>query len=155
MDDKDNYYTPAGNFVALRIPPSEGNQSLRARIRAGQLDQQVVCQAEENALQAVRAYDRESGTLTTALSALRDYEQIFDTQDRDRTEEYRATLEARPWGKCSCAICDCWQVEVAIFRGTERNKRRGFHNLWVFNQTLQERIAGVSQEIGIESEVSQ
>ena len=28
-DDKDNYYTPDGNYVALRIPPSEGNLSLR------------------------------------------------------------------------------------------------------------------------------
>jgi hypothetical protein len=152
MDDKDNYYTAEGNFVALRIPPSEGNPSLRARIRAGKLDQQVVRKAEEKALKAVRAYDRDKGTLTAALSALTEYEQIVETRGRDHTEEYRATLEARPWKKCRCAICHRWSVEVAIFRGTERNKRRGFHNLWVFNHTLQERIAGVNQEIGTERE---
>ncbi len=50
-------------------------------------------------------------------------------------------LEVRPWQKCPCAVCRRWGVEVAIFRGTERNKRRGFHNLWVFNQTMQGQMA--------------
>jgi hypothetical protein len=151
-DDKDNYYTAGANHVALRIPPSEGNPSLRGRIRAGQLDQSVVRRAEERALAAVRAYDRGLGTLTAALKALRRYEQIFDTRGRDRTEEYRAMLEACPWQKCPCAICRNWGVEVAIFRGTERNKRRGFHNLWVFNQTMQEHMAGMSTAITIDRE---
>ncbi len=151
-DDKDNYYTAGANHVALRIPPSEGNPSLRGRIRAGHLDQSVVRKAEERALAAVRAYDQGLGTLTAALKALRRYEQIFDTKQRDRTEEYRAMLEARPWRKCPCAICRGWGVEVAIFRGTERNKRRGFHNLWVFNQTMQEHMAGMSTTTKIDRE---
>jgi hypothetical protein len=143
-DDKDNYYTTGDNHVALRIPPSEGNPSLRGRIRAGQLDQSVVVKAEKRALDAVRAYDRGTGTLTVALKALRTYERIFDIKERDRTEVYRAMLEVRPWQRCPCAVCRRWGVEVAIFRGTERNKRRGFHNLWVFNQVAQEQIIGMS-----------
>ncbi len=142
-DDKDNYYMPGDNHIALRIPPSEGNDSLRGRIRAGQLDQSVVRKAEERALSAVRSYDQGAGTLTAALKALREYERIFDLKECDRTEEYRAVLEVRPWQKCPCAVCRSWGVEVAIFRGTERNKRRGFHNLWVFNQMMQEQIAGM------------
>jgi len=144
-DDRDNYYTAHGKYVALRIPPSEGNQSLRGRIRAGQLDQRVVRKAEGRALEAVRAYDRGTATLTAALKALREYERIFDLKGRDRTEEYRSVLEVCPWQKCPCAICRRWGVEVAIFRGTERNKRRGFHNLWVFNQTMKEQIAGMDE----------
>jgi len=151
-DDKDNYYTASGNYVALRIPPSEGNPSLRGRIRAGQLDQRVVRKAEEHALETVRAYDRDDGTLTAALKALREYELIFDTKERDRTEEYRAMLDVRPWQQCTCAVCRRWGVEVAIFRGTERNKRRGFHNLWVFNQTMKEQIARMSEMARIERE---
>lgn len=147
-DDKDNYYTAGGNYVALRIPPSEGNANLRGRIRAGQLDQSVVREAEEWALDAVRSYARGAGTLTAALKALREYEQIFDLRGRDRTEEYRAILEVRPWQKCPCAVCRGWGVEVAIFRGTERNKRRGFHNLWVFNQTMQKQIDGMGAAVG-------
>jgi hypothetical protein len=154
-DDKDNYYTADGNHVALRIPPSEGNESLRGRIRAGQLDQGIVRKAEERALEAVRAYDRDAGTLTAALKALRAYERIFDTKERDRTEVYRAMLEVRPWQKCPCAVCRRWGVEVAIFRGTERNKRRGFHNLWVFNQAMQKQIGGMSTLAKIEEAISE
>ncbi len=142
-DDKDNYYMPGDNHIALRIPPSEGNDNLRGRIRAGQLDQSVVRKAEERALSAVRSYDQGAGTLTAALKALREYERIFDLKECDRTEEYRAVLEVRPWQRCPCAVCRRWGVEVAIFRGTERNKRRGFHNLWVFSQMMQEQIAGM------------
>jgi hypothetical protein len=151
-DDRDNYYTAGANHIALRIPPSEGNPSLSGRIRAGQLDQSVVRKAEKRALTAVRAYDRGLGTLTAALKALRCYEQIFDTRGRDRTEEYRAMLEVRPWQKCPCAICRRWGVEVAIFRGTERNKRRGFHNLWVFNQTMRGHMAGMSTATKVDRE---
>ena len=32
-------------------------------------------------------------------------------------------------------------IEVVIFRGTERNKRRGFHNLFVFNNLLHKELA--------------
>lgn len=144
-DDKDNYYTADGHHVALRIPPSEGNESLRGRIRAGLLDQGVVRKAEARALEAVYAYDQGTGTLTSVLKALRAYELIFDTKERDRTEVYRAMLEVRPWRKCPCAVCRRWGVEVAIFRGTERNKRRGFHNLWVFNQSMQEQADGMNK----------
>jgi hypothetical protein len=151
-DDKDNYYTAGGNYVALRIPPSEGNPSLRGRIRAGQLDQGIVRKAEQRALETVRAYDSGADTLTAALKALRSYERIFDTKERDRTEVYRAVLEVRPWRKCPCAVCRRWGVEVAIFRGTERNKRRGFHNLWVFNQTMQEQIAGMNAVANLDEE---
>ena len=143
-DDKDNYYTANRNFVALRIPPSDGNAKLRARIRAGQLDQSTVRAAEESALSAVRSYSAGEGTLTHAVDALRAYEQLHDTSGKDRSTDYREFLEERPWLKCPCAVCRQWGVEVAIFRGTERNKRRGFHNLWVFHQLMQGHMAGAA-----------
>jgi hypothetical protein len=143
-DDKDNYYTPGGrNYVALRIPPSEGNAKLQARIRAGQLDQSTVRAAEDAALSAVRAYSADKETLNNALSALLAYEAIHGrTGRRDHTDAYRDFLAARPWLKCPCGVCRRWGVEVAIFRGTERNKRRGFHNLWIFHETMQGHITG-------------
>jgi hypothetical protein len=143
-DDKDNYYTANGNFVALRIPPSDGNAKLRARIRAGHLDQGTVRAAEVAALDAVRSYSADNGSLTQALQALRAYEQLHDTSGKDRTIAYQDFLAARPWLKCRCAVCRASGVEVAIFRGTERNKRRGFHNLWVFHEAMQGHIAGAA-----------
>ena len=142
-DDKDNYWTADDKYVALRVPPSEGNAKLQGRIRAGQVDQDVVRRAENKCLEALRAYDRGEGSLTRALDALIAYERIHDP-DRDRTDRYRQTLDDAPWQRCECAICRADGIEVAIFRGTERNKRRGFHNVWVFNQTLQGHLAGAA-----------
>src|ERR1035438_5829415 len=45
-------------------------------------------------------------------------------------------LEDQPWRSCACGICEQVGIDVAMFRGSERNKRRGFHNLYVFNQRL-------------------
>lgn len=140
-DDKDNYWTTDKKYVALRVPPSEGNARLQGRIRAGQLDQGLVRRLETECLTALRAYDGGTGSMTMALKALSGYERVHDP-GRDRSERYRTILEAAPWQRCPCAVCRADGVEVAIFRGTERNKRRGFHNIWVFNQNLQTHLAG-------------
>ena len=85
-----------------------------------------------------------------ALSALLSYDQLVGAK-RDNTEAYRRTLEDRPWRKCPCAVCRDAGVQVAIFRGTERNKRRGFHNVFVFNQRLQHNLAALSAQTGGEA----
>ena len=51
-------------------------------------------------------------------------------------EHYTAMLEARPWESCGCTICERSEIEVAIFRGNNRNRRRGFHNTQVFYDLL-------------------
>ncbi|WP_115862532.1 DUF6884 domain-containing protein [Halorussus litoreus] len=48
--------------------------------------------------------------------------------DEDLLEEYQRTLQNRPWEKCDCSICTENSIEVCIFRGNDRNRRRGFHN---------------------------
>ena len=70
-DDKDNYYVDDDvKLVALRVPPSDGNARLQARIQAGQLDQREVRAAEREALRALRAYDAGKAPYGPALEAL-------------------------------------------------------------------------------------
>ena len=39
-------------------------------------------------------------------------------------------------------------INVILFRGSERNKRRGFHNLYVFRQRLDRELnAGVPYDL--------
>ncbi|TGS35558.1 hypothetical protein EN825_35160, partial [Mesorhizobium sp. M8A.F.Ca.ET.182.01.1.1] len=52
---------------------------------------------------------------------------------KDLRERYKRTLVDRPWKKCSCAICSALSIEVVLFRASNRNKRRGIHNLGVYN----------------------
>ena len=51
---------------------------------------------------------------------------------------YADTLTDRPWEHCSCRVCRVAGVEALIFRTSNRNKRRGIHNLHVFHTHLSE-----------------
>ena len=59
-------------------------------------------------------------------------------------DEYERTLRDRPWRDCPCAVCQdpAVGVEVVLFRGNNRNRRRGFHNTYVFYEQLGHRLAG-------------
>jgi hypothetical protein len=72
------------------------------------------------------AEDGDVGTLDQLKILLERYVEF--TGDQDYLSEYERTLEAGPWTECDCRICDGYGIEVAIFRGNNRNRRRGFHN---------------------------
>jgi hypothetical protein len=150
-DDRDNFHTLRGEYSALRIPPVDGNAKIAARVQAGELDQGDARRLERACMTALIAYDRGDGTLTDAHTALREFTAFCRLQKRTarmavvHDDLARRTLEDRPWAHCPCAICRNAGVQVAIFRGTERNKRRGMHNLWVFARRL-ERALGETSE---------
>lgn len=60
--------------------------------------------------------------------------------DDELLHEYRRTLRERPWEYCNCAICSENGIEVAIFRGNTRNRRRGFHNTKQFYDQFQQAL---------------
>ena len=141
-DESDNYYVLDRTYTALRVPQVDGNPRLRDRIRAGQVRQEEALKLERDCLTALRRYDAARTTVAIVLRALRRYDQFCDEGRKDRTEAYREILEARPWQGCSCGVCAVAGIEVAMFRGAERNKRRGFHNLFVFGQRLRRELEG-------------
>ncbi|MDF9759788.1 hypothetical protein OKW24_001561 [Peribacillus simplex] len=53
---------------------------------------------------------------------------------------YHEVLTDKPWKSCSCSVCRNVGVEVIIFRGNNRNRRRGFHNTYVFYNQLKEIV---------------
>jgi Queuine tRNA-ribosyltransferase len=142
-DETDNYYVLDGAYVALRVPQIDGNSRLRARISAGQLDQDTARALEREALAALRAFETGEASLESALAKLCAYQDLHDDR-KDRGELYAKTLAASPWQTCECAICREAGIEIALFRGTERNKRRGFHNLHVFARRLEQALSGPS-----------
>jgi hypothetical protein len=138
-DERDNYWTVDSTFVALRVPQVDGNARLQAKVRSGQIDQAKAQKLEREALAAVRGFDREAVSLEEALDSLCAYQDLHDAR-KDRREDYRETLKAAPWEDCGCCVCEEAGVEVVLFRGTERNKRRGFHNLHAFGQRLEKTM---------------
>ena len=99
------------------------------------MPQEKVRKLEDEALAQVRAYAAKDTSLAAAIGAVCDYETLI-TGAPARRDDYHRTLAARPWESCDCGICQTAGVEVILFRGTERNKRRGFHNLKIFRERL-------------------
>ncbi|MGH4027287.1 MAG: tRNA-guanine transglycosylase DpdA [Pseudonocardiaceae bacterium] len=142
-DDKDNYYTLDRTYVAIRVPQVDGNNKLKNAIRAGRISQDTAIALERECLRALRAYAVHEARLADVLNALRAYESLYDPR-KDHSDVYRQTLADRPWEQCACGICERIGVEVILFRGSERNKSRGFHNLHVFSHQLDRELAGSS-----------
>jgi hypothetical protein len=139
MDADDNYYRLDGALCAVRIPQSDGNTTLRNRIGAGELPQEKVRDLEEAALAGVRTYAANAASLENALDGVCAYEELI-TGRPARRADYERTLATRPWEACECGICQSAGVDVVLFRGKERNKRRGFHNLEIFRERLDRRL---------------
>ncbi len=138
-DDRNNYYLLDGALTAVRVPQVEGNPRLKARVQAGEVDQGLARKLEERCLEALRDFDREATRLDDVVDALAEYEALWDGRN-DRSSLYAETLGSRAWKDCPCGICGACGVDVVLFRGSERNKRRGFHNLYVFGERLHREL---------------
>jgi hypothetical protein len=135
MDDRDNYHTLEKNYAAIKVPQVDGNVSLKRAILSGQVSQREAIAAERGSLYALRAMDRGECTVEEALDAVIAYEDVIGVKKSYRTY-YAETLTAAPWRSCRCGLCETHGVEMAIFRASERNKRRGFHNLSVLAEKM-------------------
>jgi hypothetical protein len=139
----DNYQTQSNDYIALRVPQVDANAKLKARILAGEVSQSTAIKLERGALAALRKYATEDVKLDEVLGLLMEYTVLFDeslegspVKVANRKAAYLKTLSDRPWESCPCAICRQIGHEVIIFRGAERNRRRGFHNLATFYRKL-------------------
>jgi queuine tRNA-ribosyltransferase-like protein len=152
-DAKANYYVekPGGGleyYAAIRIPQATENARLVQGMKRGLFSPEDLVKREEKALQAIRNFDKQKLSKDGTLDLLADYLRFLtigsnDSKDKQakELEKQRAqmarTLEAKPWQHCGCSICRDIGVEVIIFRASNRNKRRGFHNLGVYHKHVQ------------------
>ncbi len=149
---KDNYYTEDRAFAAIRIPvTNEQRPVVGSLVHSSDSSLNDLSAAEASALFAVRSYAAKKLNLTKTLVEIKNYDMLlgkrkFDDKNDRRQEMYRETLKERPWEKCTCPICEELGVEVIIFRGSNRNRRRGFHNLW----TLRQKLSGDDIRVGEE-----
>jgi hypothetical protein len=155
-DEKANYYIdgPDGKlayYTAIRIPQAIENARLVRGIKSGAFSAEDLLKRERMALGEVRAFDRGASTVSATLNAVMDYHQFLvrgdgtgvELQDkalRKTAVLVERTLEHQPWKLCSCSVCRAIGVEVIIFRSSNRNKRRGFHNLGVYHRHLRKTI---------------
>lgn len=152
-DSKNNYFMPDGDgikfYTAIRIPQATENYRLMQGIKMGILSTELLIKKEQLALDTIRAFDKGLATVEETLDIIIDYHSylLLDSHDGHTPQQIRElektralmknTLEDKPWQSCKCSICKDCGVEVIIFRGSNRNKRRGFHNLSIYHTYVQ------------------
>jgi hypothetical protein len=155
-DEKNNYFLPNKNngidyYTAIRIPQAMENTRLMQGIKRGIFSAEDLQKKEYRALTALREYDNGKCSASETLNSVMDYHQFLIRGDEKSAsshenvlaktrERVRRTIDETPWKRCSCDVCRNVGVEVIIFRSSNRNKRRGFHNLGVYHQHLQDTI---------------
>jgi hypothetical protein len=155
-DARANYYLehPSGGleyFAAIRVPQAMENPRLMQATKRGVLNAEETQRLESRALNALRRFAESKLPLDDTLEQLMAYQWLLAVASSDREDVrekeiaksrslVRSTLEARPWQRCQCAICRSIGVEVIIFRSSNRNKRRGFHNLGVYYEHLKRTL---------------
>lgn len=151
-DTKKNYWVRNSSgqlsyYTAIRIPQAIENNKLKRKAREGSLNQELARRLESAALEGVRGYAAHKAGLDECLDAVMNY-WVALNWDADpsmtrrshaalrQREVYSRTLSDRPWESCGCRVCREAGVEAVIFRTSNRNKRRGIHNLHVFHTHL-------------------
>ncbi|MCX4666513.1 tRNA-guanine transglycosylase DpdA [Streptomyces sp. NBC_01381] len=138
MDEKNNYHTADGSYLAIRVPQVDGNPTLKRLILAGMVSQSAAIKAERECLKLLRAFSAdEDFEVQEVIDALHSYHALIgDEKKLKKVEDYKETLVDRPWEHCPCELCEKHKIDMVIFRGTERNKRRGFHNMTVLEAKM-------------------
>ena len=136
-----NYLAPDGNwYTAIRVPQSSNRRVIDNAIRNGYSEQQLK-KLEQESLKLLIEYDAGIASLDDTLNTVLEYDQLLlrsGNDGKNLRQKYERTLLDSPWKSCQCEICKKLGIQVIIFRGSNRNKRRGFHNTWVFYQRLHE-----------------
>ena len=152
-DAKQNYYLPGEGlglryFTSIRVPQAIENPKLQRSVKKGIFRAEELVRLEALALNSLRAFDRGAADLEETLHNVlvysaplveeKPYEDCKDSIALARlAQRYRVTLTERPWKQCACKICQDAAIDVIIFRGSNRNKRRGIHNLAVYHDHIE------------------
>lgn len=155
-DARANYYhlTPDGGleyFTAIRVPHATENTKLKRRAKASGSAQEQLQQMERMALEMLRRYSNRRASLDRTVDVVAAYSQkLLEATTKPAAANgpakaamaaaVRRTLEHRPWESCRCRVCREAGIETLIFRGSNRNKRRGFHNIAVYNEYIKRRV---------------
>lgn len=147
-DARANYYSANGKqsleyHTAIRVPHPTENPRLKQRAKSIGSDQEELLRLDRAAMRALRDFDRGRLALERCVKTVMSYSREFLWSERDSLRENRAkllqsqqalvrTLTDRPWQRCKCRVCREARIDTLIFRGSNRNKRRGFHNLHIY-----------------------
>jgi hypothetical protein len=141
-----NYLAGDGSrwYSAIRVPISSSKR-MREAAEEENISQEELRNMENRCLVALSNFDGSETTHQEVVDSVNLYGPLLERRGEDNhfLDKHNAVLSDRPWEKCRCPICRDIGIDVVVFRGTGRNKRRGFHNTWVlYHQILHGRKYG-------------
>lgn len=120
-------------YAAIRVPPTSDPRTLK-RLENSGFSIEKIKKLENRALNALHEYDKRNISINQTISAVMEYDSLLTRNsefDFELIDRYTKTLESRIWEKCLCSVCTSIGIDTLIFRGSNRNKRRGAHNTYM------------------------
>ena len=93
-------------------------------------------------MDALKSFDKGALSVESMLDVIEEYDRLITPNRKSIRPLLRRTLEVQPWRSCSCSICRKDGIQIIVFRGNNRNRRRGFHNIYIFYRLLQRILTG-------------
>lgn len=130
-----NYLAPDGQswYGTIRIPISK-SKPMRLAAQEAHINLDELAAMERRCLEAIEACNEDVSARANVTRSINKYGPLLTRRSEDNhfAEKHKLLLCNRPWEKCSCPFCRSAGMNVVVFRGAARNKRRGLHNTWVF-----------------------
>ncbi len=129
-------------YAAIRVPMTT-DPRLQRHLSKEPENLVALQNTEREVLNLLSRYDREEVNIDEVLDAVLHYDQLLprSSEHRSLRESYRRTLVKRPWKDCDCTFCRTIGIHMLIFRGANRNKRRGAHNTLMMYQLTKNTAA--------------
>jgi len=144
-----NYLAPSGEwYSAIRVPITSDPRTRAQLLRSGTPIEELEG-LEAAALAALHDFGDGGTALQATLDAIEAYDRQLTRSSEDATgmrRLYERTLRDRPWDSCGCSVCRAIGIDVLIFRGSNRNKRRGAHNTAMLYQSVLAASSGTSDK---------
>lgn len=133
-----NYFALDGNqYAAIRVPPvNEHGKRVKKMVEEGRGTVEQFREMEQASMDALRKYDAGAMSIEETLKTILAYDALIGDNREKHEALYRKVLEDKPWQACGCELCRNVGIDTLIFRGNNRNRRRGFHNTYVFYKQL-------------------
>ena len=135
-----NYLSKNGKwYAALRVPMTSDGRT-RKRLIGENSDITNLVLEETAVLKLLCRYGKNEANLPEVLDALLTYDSHLKRSSdiQSMKQRYKETLEDRPWTGCGCPFCEKLGIHILIFRGANRNKRRGAHNTLMLYGNIRE-----------------
>lgn len=136
-----NYLASNGKWYAAVRVPMTSDARTRKRLEQSGMDLVTLEAQEAHVMRLLCDYDNERAGLREVLNEVIEYDARLTRSGDARSlrSDYERTLKDRPWRHCDCPFCRQAGIHVLIFRGSNRNKRRGAHNTLMLYRSVKGR----------------